>query len=54
VSPDSPLDEVALEMAENRYGSAIIVQDKKVVGIFTTVDACRALAAILETRHQSK
>jgi acetoin utilization protein AcuB len=54
VSPDTPLDEVAMEMAENRYGCAIIVQNKKVVGIFTTVDACRALASVLETRTHSK
>jgi acetoin utilization protein AcuB len=54
VSPDAPLDQVALEMAEKRYGSAIVVENKKVVGIFTTVDACRALATIIETRSHGK
>lgn len=50
VAPDAPLDEVASTMAEHRYGSAIVMQNGKVVGIFTTVDACRALAELLHTR----
>lgn len=50
VSPETPLDEVATTMAENKYGSALVVQNQKVVGVFTTVDACRALAELLETR----
>lgn len=50
VAPDAPLDEVASTMAEHRYGSAIVMQNDKVVGIFTTVDACRALAELLHTR----
>jgi len=50
VSPDAPLDEVVLEMAEKKYGSAVVVQNHKVVGIFTTVDACRALGELLASR----
>lgn len=50
VSPDTLLDEVALTMAEQRYGSAVVVQNGHVVGIFTTVDACRCLSELLETR----
>jgi acetoin utilization protein AcuB len=50
VDPETPLDEVAATMAEKRYGSAIIVQNKRVVGVFTTVDACRALSELLNTR----
>ena len=42
--PDAPLDEVASTMAEHKYGSAIIVERGKVVGVFTTIDALRALA----------
>lgn len=49
--PDTPLDEVAKEMAEHRYGSAVIAsRDNKVVGVFTTVDACRALAELFHDR----
>jgi acetoin utilization protein AcuB len=50
VPPDAPLDEVVDTMAEKRYGSAIIVQNNRVVGVFTTVDACRALSELLNTR----
>ncbi len=50
VDPETPLDEVVAEMAERKYGSAVVVQNKKVVGIFTTVDACRALSELLRTR----
>lgn len=42
--------EVAKEMAEHKYGSAIVTQASKVVGVFTTVDACRVLAEVFETR----
>jgi acetoin utilization protein AcuB len=50
VSPETPLDEVVQTMAEHKYGSAIIVQHDHVVGVFTTVDACRALAELLTSR----
>ncbi len=50
VPPESPLDEVVDTMAEHKYGSAVIMQNEKVVGIFTTVDVCRALAELLQTR----
>jgi len=50
VTPEMPLDEVVNTMAEKKYGSAVIVQNHKVVGIFTTVDACQALAELLNTR----
>ncbi|MEZ4390835.1 MAG: CBS domain-containing protein [Polyangiales bacterium] len=50
VSPDASLDEVVSTMAEHRYGSAIVVDNGKVVGVFTTVDALTALADLLHTR----
>jgi acetoin utilization protein AcuB len=37
-----------MEMAANKYGSALITQNKKLVGIFTTVDAMTAFAEVLE------
>lgn len=43
VSPDAPLDEVAGVMARHRFGSAVVVEQGRVVGIFTTIDALRAL-----------
>ena len=42
--PDAPLGQVAAEMAKHKYGAAVIVDGDRVVGVFTTVDACRALA----------
>jgi len=50
VSPSAPLNEVVREMAAKKYGSAVVMQNGKVVGICTTVDVCEALAALLEGR----
>lgn len=50
VTPESPLDEVVATMGEHKYGSAVVMQNEKVVGIFTTVDVCRAFAELLHTR----
>jgi acetoin utilization protein AcuB len=44
VDLDEPLDNVALHMAANRLGSALVVRHGKVVGIFTTTDALQVLA----------
>ena len=48
VTGDTPLDEVAEIMATKKYGSAIVVGREGVEGIFTTTDACRALASVLQ------
>jgi CBS domain-containing protein len=48
VTSDMPLDEVADIMATKKYGSAIVMGRGGVEGIFTTTDACRALASILQ------
>ena len=50
IGPETPLDVVVATMGEHKYGSAVIMQNDKVVGIFTTVDVCRALAELLQTR----
>ncbi len=50
VSPRAPLDEVVREMAHHKYGCAVIEDNGKLVGVFTTVDAMRAFADLLETR----
>ncbi len=46
VPPSAPLGEVAAQMAEHRYGSAVVVEKARVVGIFTTSDALRALSQL--------
>ena len=50
ISPESQLDEVVDEMAAKKYGSAIVEQNGKVVGIFTVIDALLALSELLNTR----
>lgn len=50
MTPDASLDEVVSTMAAKKYGSAIVSDHGHVVGIFTTVDACSAFAALLGTR----
>jgi acetoin utilization protein AcuB len=49
VTPDTPLARVARDMAEHRYGSAVVMEGSHVVGVFTTTDALRALADALGT-----
>lgn len=49
ISPTAPLNEVVSLMAEKKYGCALVVDNGKLVGIFTEVDAYKALADLLET-----
>lgn len=47
--PGAHLHAVAAEMAEHRYGSAVVVDPShatQVLGVFTTTDALRALAKL--------
>jgi acetoin utilization protein AcuB len=45
---------VAATMAERHLGSALVTRGGKLVGIFTTTDACRALARILREQHPDR
>ena len=47
VTPDAPLAEVVSTLLDRRIGSAIVVDQDRVTGVFTTVDALRALADLL-------
>lgn len=49
-SPSTPLNEVVAHMAEKKYGCALVVDNGKLVGIFTETDAYKALSELLETR----
>ena len=44
VSPLDPLPKVCAGMVENKYGSALVQEDDKLVGIFTWVDALKYIA----------
>lgn len=50
VSPATPLHEVVNAMADHKYGCAVVMHNGKVVGIFTTVDVCRAFGELLSKR----
>lgn len=47
VRGDTPVREVAAAMAEHKYGTAVVMEEGRVAGIFTTVDALRLLAEVL-------
>ena len=50
VDSQALLRHVAHTMAVKHYGSTVVVDDGKLVGIFTTVDACRVLTSLIEAR----
>jgi acetoin utilization protein AcuB len=51
VAPTTPVGDVAATMAAKRYGSAIVVDKVGApLGIFTTVDALRAVITLLHVR----
>lgn len=43
VDKDTPLLDVLKEMLEHKYGSAIVIDGDKIVGIFTTYDSLQLL-----------
>lgn len=47
VDREAALDVVAREMSKRKFGSALVVEGGKVVGVFTTTDALRALSDAL-------
>ena len=47
VGPDEALDVAAREMSRRKWGSALVTDAGKVVGVFTTTDALRALSDAL-------
>ncbi|HVK61798.1 MAG TPA: CBS domain-containing protein [Bdellovibrionales bacterium] len=49
-SPNSPLSDVCAQMALHKYGCALVCDNKKLVGIFTWVDALNAFNELLSTR----
>jgi acetoin utilization protein AcuB len=45
--PNTPLEEVVSFMADKKFGSALVVEGGKVIGIFTMIDALRVLSELL-------
>jgi acetoin utilization protein AcuB len=50
---DASLADVAAKMAEKKYGCALVMEGNHVVGIFTAVDALRALTDILQNNKKN-
>jgi acetoin utilization protein AcuB len=48
VSPDAALADVARAMARNKWGSVVVMEGDRLVGMFTTIDALRLLADLVE------
>jgi len=48
VSADAPVRLVARTMAEHKYGSAIVLDEGRVTGIFCATDALRALSELFD------
>lgn len=46
-APDATIEEVAQVLAEHRFGAALVMEEGKLVGMFTVVDALQALVAVL-------
>lgn len=51
VDIESRLEEVLETMAERKIGSALVTRDGKLVGIFTSPDACRVLARLIREQR---
>lgn len=52
-TPQASLDQVVFEMAEHKYGCAVVQQENgKVVGIFTATDGLRVLGEILQRQFK--
>lgn len=51
VSSDTPIIEVCAQMAQKKFGSVLVVDDHKLVGIFTWVDALQAMEELLKTKE---
>jgi acetoin utilization protein AcuB len=50
VAPDAPVGEVVESMLERKIGSVVVTDGDRVVGVFTTIDALRALHELLEEK----
>lgn len=53
VTTDDALSDVLEVMSERRIGCALVVENDRVAGIYTTVDACRQFASALRNVEHS-
>lgn len=50
VEASTHLDEVCSKMASDKIGSVLVQDNKKLVGIFTWIDALNAMSELMQTR----
>jgi acetoin utilization protein AcuB len=48
VAADDPIADVVQTMIDRKLGSAVVLDEERIVGVFTTIDALRALHERLE------
>jgi acetoin utilization protein AcuB len=53
VSRETSVAEVTRKMAQDGLGCTLVTDGDKLIGIFTTTDACRLLATILDDKSSS-
>lgn len=54
VSPEAPVDEVVREMSGRHGAAAVVVDNGRVVGMFTAVDGLRAFADFLQAGRSTR
>jgi acetoin utilization protein AcuB len=54
VGPDASLEEVARTMWKDRCGSAVVIDQEQVIGLFTIFDALEALSRVLATEGEQE
>lgn len=51
VSPKAPIVDVCREMIRHKYESAVVVENNIVIGIFTWIDALKAMGDLLQKKY---
>jgi CBS domain-containing protein len=54
VGPDASLEEVARTMWKDRCGSAVVIDQEQVIGVFTIFDALEALSRVLAAEEEQE
>ncbi len=53
VDGEAPIEQVVREMAEHKYGCAVVADKAEVIGLFTTIDALDLLRDLLARRRRA-
>jgi acetoin utilization protein AcuB len=50
--PDTPLEQAVQVLIDHKYGAALVMEDGRLLGVLTVIDAMRALVALLHRDAQ--